>query len=232
LGRDPECYNAHRCPAAENDTPGGGVDPELTLTQTVRILLLDADTVEEIRTNVAQTLPAVLIVVIASYVAGFGGLIWTFTAAQYANHLRFFIRSFLLGGAIQPLVFFVWVLVTMLVLTRVFRVPITYPELLRVMGFAFAPVALQLIIFIPAFDQAIGIISLAAALYVTVFAVQSSTIATPGQAFVASILGFAVFCLVLGLLGNGATDLAPGIFALDPNSLSVGSTLQLPPGLR
>jgi Yip1 domain len=216
-------------PAAQNNSSGGSVDPELTLTQTVRFLLLDTDTVEEIRTNVAQTLPAVLVVVIASYIAGLGGLIWTFTAAEYADHVRFFIRSFLLGSALQALVFFVWVLVTMLVLTRVFRVPTSYPELLRVMGFAFAPFALQFFIFIPAFDQPIGIISLAATFYVTVFAVHSATIATPGQAFVASILGFAVFCLILGLLGNGATDLAPGIFALDPNSLSVGSTLQLPP---
>jgi hypothetical protein len=205
------------------------VDPELTLNQAIRLLLLDADTVEEIRNNVAQTLPAVIIVVIASYIAGLGGLIWTFTAADYADHLRFFGRSFLLGGAIQPLVFFIWVLVTMQVLTRVFRVPVTYPELLRVMGFAFAPIALQLFIFIPAFDQPIAIVSLAATFFVTVFVVQTSTIATPGQAFVASILGFAVFCLILGLLGNGANDLAPGIFALDPNSLSVGSTLQLPP---
>jgi hypothetical protein len=205
------------------------LDPQLTFTQVVRCILLDADTYEEIRTNVTETLPAVIVVLLASYAAALGGLIWTFTAAQYADLGRFFVRSFLFGGAIQPIVFFLWVLVTMLVLTRIFRVPTTYPELLRVMGFAFAPVALQLFIFIPAFDQPIGIVALAAALYVSVFAVQSSTIATPGQAFVACILGFAVFCLILGLLGNGATDFAPGIFSLDPNSLSVGSTLQLPP---
>ncbi|HTE85020.1 MAG TPA: YIP1 family protein [Dehalococcoidia bacterium] len=204
------------------------MDPQLIFRQVIRCILLDADTYEEIRTNIAETVPGVLVVIIASYVAGLGGLIWTFTAAQYADHFRFLVRSFVLGSAIQPLVFFLWVLVTSLVLMRVFRVPARYPELLRVMSFAFAPVALQILIFIPAFDQPIGIIALAAALYVATFAVQTSTIATPGQAFVSCAVGFAVFCLILGLLGNGATDFAPGIFALDPNSLSVGSTLQLP----
>jgi hypothetical protein len=204
------------------------VDPQLVFSRVVRCALLDADTYEEIRTNVVETLPGVLVVLFVSYLAGLGGLIWTFTAAQYADHVRFFVRSFLLGSAIQPLVFFLWVLVTSLVLSHVFRVPARYPELLRVMSFAFAPVALQIFIFIPAFDQPIGIISLAATLFVATFAIQTSTIATPGQAFVSCLLGFAVFCLILGVLGNGPTDLAPGIFALDPNSLSVGSALPLP----
>ncbi len=204
------------------------MEPQLVFSRVVRCCLLDADTYEEIRTNIAETVPGVLVVLFVSYLAGLGGLIWTFTAAQYADHLRFFVRSFILGSAIQPLVFFLWVLVTSLVLSRVFRVPARYPELLRVMSYAFAPVALQILVFIPAFDQPIGIIALATSLFVCTFAVQTSTIATPGQAFVSCALGFAVFCLILGLLGNGSTDLAPGIFALDPNSLSVGSTLQLP----
>lgn len=208
------------------------MDPQLVMSRVVRCMLLDRDTYDEVRTDEAETLSSLLVVLIASYAAGLGGLIWTFTVASYADHIRFFIRSFLVGSAIQAIVFLLWVLVTSLVLTNVFRVSTNYTQLLRVMGFAFAPVALQAIIFIPAFDQPIGIIALAATLFVTTYAVQVSTMATPGQAFVASLLGFALFCLILGLLGHGATDLAPGIFALDPNSLSVGTTLPVPASLH
>ncbi len=204
------------------------MDPQILFSRVLRCVLLDPQAYEEIRSDTAQTIPGIVVVILSSYLAGLGGFIWTFTGAEFADHLRFFLHSFILGGALQTLFFLLWVLVTSLVLTQVFHIPSRYTELLRVMAFAFAPIALQLIIFLPAFDQPIGIIALGAALYTSTFAVQNTTVATPGQAFVATLLGFSLFCLVMGLLGNGPTDLAPGIFALDPNSLSVGSTLQLP----
>ena len=55
------------------------------------------------------------------------------------------------------------------------------------MGYAFAPVALQLLIFIPAIDQPIGIIALGATLFLSAHAVRVSTIASPGQAFLATL---------------------------------------------
>jgi hypothetical protein len=208
------------------------VDLQLLLTRIVRCLLLDSETYEEIRSEPTDTISGLLIVVAASYLAGLGGMIWTYTAASYVDHGRFFVRSLLLGGALQVIVFLLWVFITYAVLGSVFRVPVRYAELFRVMSFAFAPVALELVIFVPAFDQPIGLIALAASFLVSTYAVQISTVASPGQAFVAVLAGFAVFCLVLGLLGNGWTDLAPGIFALDPNSLSVASTLPVPSSLR
>jgi len=55
----------------------------------------------------------------------------------------------------------------------------------------------------------------------SVLAVRAASGASPGQALMATMAGFAVFALVLGILGNSDTDLAPGIFALDPNAISV-----------
>jgi hypothetical protein len=203
------------------------MDSRLIFTRIVRCLLLDPEAYEELRTTPADTLAAATVVLVASYLAGLGGLIWTFTAAEYADHLRFLVRSFLVGSALQFLLFLLWVGITSFILERVFRVPARFPELFRVMGFAFAPVALQIAIFIPALDQPIGIIALAATFYCCAYAVQVSTMATAGQAFCATLLGFAAFSLILGILGNGTTDLAPGLFALDPNSLSVGLTFPL-----
>lgn len=203
------------------------MDTQLLFSRLIRCLLLDANAYEELRTSSEATASAVLVALVASYLAGVGGLLWTFAAAAYVDHSRFFLRSFLAGSAIQFLVFLLWVGITAAVLDRVFRVPARYLELLRVMGFGFAPVALQLVIFIPALDQPIGIIALGAALYTCTYAVQVSTIASAGQAFCASVLGFAAFCLILGVLGNGFHDFAPGLFALDPNAFSVGTTLPL-----
>lgn len=205
---------------------------EILVNTIVRCLLLDHQTLEEVGITPEDTIPALLVVICASFSAGLGGLLWTFVAADYADHLRFFVRSFLAGSALQIAAFFVWLVITRFVLRGLFQVQTTYGGLLRVMGYAFAPVALQLMIFIPALDQPIGILSLAATFYITTYAVQVTTDATPGQAFSACLLGFATFCAILGILGNGATDLAPGIFALDPNSLSVGLTLPIVPVKR
>ena len=100
------------------------------------------------------------------------------------------------------------------------------------MGYGFAPMALQILLFIPALDQPIGIIALGVTFYVETYAIQTATDASPAQAFSASLFGFVCFCAILGILGNGATDLAPGIFALDPNSLSVGLTFPTGPVRR
>ena len=42
--------------------------------------------------------------------------------------------------------------------------------------------------------------------------------------------GFLVFVLALGILGTSDVDMAPGIFALDPNSLSIALELDLSAG--
>jgi hypothetical protein len=188
----------------------------------VQCLLLDDAAYVRLRRAANQTLPALLVAAAATLLAALGGLIWTYSAASGADHARFFVRSVIAGGFFQLVFFAIWVLIVALVLQRIYLVRATYTELLRVMGYAFAPMALQLFIFIPALDQPIGIIALAVTFFVTTHGIQAATSATAGQAFTACLAGFAVFCLCLGVLGNGPRDLAPGLFALDPNSLSVG----------
>lgn len=203
------------------------MDLQLTLRRALRILLLDPTASRGAVRSEAETLPALVVVVAASYLAGLGGLVWTLTAATDADVAAFFLRSFLFGSALQVGAFLLWVGASLYILRGVYHLQIAYAELLRAIGYAFSPIALQLLIFIPAIDQPIGIIALAATLYVATAAVQQATTASAGQAFTACLFGFAIFCLLLGILGNGSLDLAPGIFALDPNSLSVGTTLHL-----
>ncbi|HVC31510.1 MAG TPA: Yip1 family protein [Steroidobacteraceae bacterium] len=197
------------------------------LSLLLRCLLLDERAYTELRRAPHTTLPALIVVVVATLLGALGGLIWTFTAATSADHARFFLRSVVGGSILQVIFFALWTLIAALVLQRIYLVRATYGDLWRVMGYAFAPMALQLLIFVPALDQPIGLIALAITFYVTTYAIQSSTGATAGQAFTASLAGFAVFCLCLGVLGNGPRDLAPGIFALDPNGLSVGLTFPI-----
>jgi len=198
----------------------------IVLNRLVRCLLLDEQAYQELRATPAETVPAIVVVVVAGLLAGLGGFIWTFVSAEQVDHTRFLLRSLLLGSVLQTGAFFLWTAITARILQRIFALHTTYSQLVRVMGYAFAPVGLQLFIFPPALDQPIGIIALAVTLYTTAFAVQACSRAMPAQAFTSCLAGFAVFCILLGILGNGDWDLAPGIFALDPNAFSVGLDLR------
>jgi len=132
-----------------------------------------------------------------------------------------------LGSLLQVAMWVVWVGVTRFWLTQIYMVrDVPLPSLLRTMGFAFAPMALQFFIFLPVIEFPLGIIAVAGTVGCTVLAVRAASGATPGQALIATMAGFVFFALALGMLGNSDTDLAPGIFALDPNAVSVSLKLK------
>lgn len=191
-------------------------------------LALDRATLTEIADDPRAIIGAVAIVVVATVLAGLGGLLWTQWGGRTpANAIyetdihRFIIRSVVLGGLIQIGMWVALVLVTYAYLAA-FGVPVSVMRLARALGWAFAPVALELFVFPPGLEFAAGVIALGYAFATMTAAVQAAAKTTPGRAAVSALAGFALLAIVLSLLGNGVTDLAPGIFALDPQPISVG----------
>lgn len=203
------------------------MDAEAAPQHLLRCFFLDAESFAEVQVSPEATLPGLLVVVAASFLAGLGGMLWTFVSADHVDYVRFFVRSLLLGSAIQVAVFVLWVTITLLVLQRVHRLQASFGAVFRIMAFGFTPMALQLFIFPPALDQPIGILALGATLVVVSYGLQVTITDTVFEAFTACLAGFVVFCFILGVLGHGQRNLAPGIFALSPNSLSVGLSLPL-----
>ncbi len=207
----------------------------MTLNQASRRLVgvasLNPDAYEELRDDPAATVYAVGVVVVATVLAALGGLLWgRFSASPPpifdVDVNRFFIRSVVLGSIFQVALWALWVGVTWFYLRQIFLLADVTPQsLVRTMGFAFAPMALQLLLFMPVLEFPIGLIALGATVACSVLAVRAASGATPGQALVATLVGFMLFVLGLGLLGNSDADLAPGIFALDPNAISVSLKL-------
>lgn len=203
----------------------------MTINQAGRRLLtaasFDPDAYEDVRDDPAATVYAVGIVIAASVASGIGGLLWALVAAAPPPIFKvdmgyLTLHSFLIGSAVQVALWFVWVGVTWFALHRLMLVQtVTLSGLVRTMGFAFAPMALQLLIFFPVLEFPIGIIAIAATFGGTVLAVRAASGATAGQALLATLMGFIVFAFALGILGTSDTDNAPGIWMLDPNSISI-----------
>ncbi len=189
-----------------------------------RLIRLDVTVFDEIRSEPSATPSAIVIVFGASVMAVIGSWLW---AVQWrgVEATDVFIKSLVVGSVLQTLAWFIWVYLVFQVLARAYGARVDFSELIRTMGFAFAPVGLSILIAVVGFTIPFGVFSLTGAVLLTYFATESASSAEPRQILVANFAGFAVFAVVMGVLANigevsstgGAQigGLAPGLFFFD-----------------
>ncbi len=189
-----------------------------------RLIRLDVTIFDEIRSEPSATPSAIIIVFGASVMAGIGSWLW---AVQWrgVEATDVFIKSLVVGSVLQTLAWFIWVYLVFQVLARAYGARVDFSELIRTMGFAFAPVGLSILIAVVGFTIPFGVFALAGAVLLTYFATESASSAEPRQILVANFAGFAVFAVVMGVLANigevsstgGAQigGLSPGLFFFD-----------------
>ena len=184
-----------------------------------RLLRFDFTAFDEIRSEPSATTGAVLVVFGASVFAGFGSWLWAVQSSDLrgVDVAEVFIKSLLLGSIIQTFVWFLWVYLTYQVLARAYGSRVDFAELTRTMGFAFAPVALNIFVAILPFAVHFGVISFAMTVLLTNTAIQHASDAEAREATLANLAGFAAFAIIMGVFANIAEvgtfgGLAPGIF--------------------
>ena len=166
-----------------------------------RLLRLDLSVFDEIRSDPSATPGAIIVVAAASVLAGIGSWLWAVqTRGVEAGEV--FYKSLVVGSILQTLAWFIWVYFVFQVLARGYGARTDIFELIRTMGFAFAPVALGILVSVPNFTVPFGVISLTGAALLTYFAIRSSSSAEPQQALVANFVGFVFFMVVMGVLAN------------------------------
>jgi hypothetical protein len=185
-----------------------------------RLAMLDTSVFDEVRTDANATLPAIVVAVVSTLIFAIGGWLWWILAdipdsPFYPGTGEIFIKSVIIGSIISVILWAVWVGITYVMLTQVFRARADASELLRVMGFATAPLAIGLLMFIPALDFGIGLAAIGLFFGLTFIAVQSATDAAAGRALIATGAGFLVWCIVLALFVGQENILAPGFFVFD-----------------
>ena len=181
-----------------------------------RLARLDLTVFEEVRSDPSATPGAIVVVFLASVLAGIGSWLWA-VQTNGVSAAEVFVKSLVIGSILQTLVWFIWVYLVFQVLARAYGARTDFYELIRSMGFAFAPVAMSVLIAITAFAVPFGVAALAGAALFSHFAIQSSTSAEPRQVLIANFVGFLSFAVVMGVLANIAEintvgGLAPGLF--------------------
>jgi hypothetical protein len=111
------------------------------LARIIGVFKLDSKIFEEIEHNTSLTLPAALIVVLVSLISGVGNGIFNGLRGGGTSFGRGFLSS-LIGVVVGWLL---WSIATWLVGTRLFKGQAELGGMLRVIGFAYAPLVLSII---------------------------------------------------------------------------------------
>jgi len=188
----------------------------------LRLARLDLTVFDDVKDDVSATVPTLTVAVVASFLSGLGSwLWWTFQDFPKGGG-DVFVKSFLLGSILQVGVWFLWVYVAAMILSRGLGVTADLNRLLRTMGLAFAPMSITVLMLVSFLTVPFGVIAIAATVALTYVAIQAATDAEPHQVMLANIVGFVIFAVVLGILANisevyNTGGLAPGLFFFNLN---------------
>ena len=195
--------------------PAGAIDFNVLTQRIRRLMTLDTSVFEEVRTDRSETIPAIVVSAAAMLLFGLGGWLW-WVLQDLPDSSDIFIKSFVFGSIASMVLWGISVAVTYVVLTQLFRARVDVNELVRVMGFAAAPLGLGVLMFIPAIEFGVALTAVALFFGATVIATQTATDAAPGRVLAACGAGFLVWAVVLGLLVGDSNTYAPGIFVFAP----------------
>jgi len=189
-----------------------------------RLTRLDTSVFEEVREDASATVPAICVVTGATLLAGLGGWFW-WLLQPFGDSTRVLFQSVIMGTIFSIALWIVWMLVTWVMLTQLFREDADWQQMLRTMGMASIPLAISFGVFVPGIGLGVGLVALVLLFGLTNIAIQAVTPADPARVLVANVAGFAVWAIVLGLLVTSNTYLAPGVFLFDSPVEAAGGGL-------
>ncbi len=164
------------------------------------VLSLSADTFNEIEKDPSAIWQALVVVIVSSILAGlssgFGQVLFGVGLGVTAATTN----KFLATAAWAIVAWLLWSVLTQIIGTKVYNGEATISEMMRVVGFAYAPLAIQVFSFIPivgimfVFGAAAWSI---AAMYV---AVKEGLELSPGNAFMTVAIGGVLYLIGMGII--------------------------------
>lgn len=182
------------------------MDPNVIINRLVRLMKLDTSVFDEVRDDPKELVPALVIAAVSAVLAGLGAMLFWSTVAD-ADPDSVAVNQLILGSIFMAVMYGVAALVVYVVMAQMYKVQADLQAIIRTMGYAAFPLAASILMFIPILWPVFAIVPLAVLLVTMIYAVQSATSAESNQVVVASVIGFAVFVLVLGLISS-TTDFA------------------------
>lgn len=191
------------------------MDPNVMVNHVLRLVRFDTSVFEEVRDDVNELIPALIIAGISALLAGLGAtLFWEFNFDFGPENA--WLNLFILGGVFMAALYAVWVLVVYVMLAQVYKASADVQALFRTMGYAAWPLALSVLMFIPVLYPVFAIGSVVLLFVISIYAAQAVTSADSTQVVMANLAGLAVWVLVLSIIAfsSDTTIIGAGIFAI------------------
>ena len=203
-------------------TSAAGANPTAAIGYLQRLLRLDTSIFRDARDDPGALIPSIVVVAVSLVLASLGSFLWAqFKIGDLFNAGQFLLKSVLFGTLFGVALWAAWIAIAATLLSNVFKQRAAILPLLGSLGFAMLPMALGFLALIDVLHIALGVAAVAASAMLTQVGLQEATDAPPGQVFAANLAGFLVFAVVLGFLGQGDSQLAPGVFALPQISFNI-----------
>lgn len=175
------------------------MDPNAVINRLVRLAKLDTTVFDEVRDDERELVPALVVAAVACILAGLGSLLyWQIVPDFDADSI--FLNTLIFGSVFLAAMYGVAALVTYLVLVQMYRAQVDLQALIRTMGYAAAPLALSVLMFIPVIYPLFAILPFALLYVMMIYAAQSASGAESTQVVISTTIGLAVMVLVLGLI--------------------------------
>ncbi|MCS6845575.1 MAG: YIP1 family protein [Caldilineales bacterium] len=183
------------------------MDFNTMLNRAIRAARLDVTLFQEVEHDKSLTGEARMVVIIVALLLGVGGFLGGLLSGQITAALI----GLAVGVVLGIIGYYIWAYLTWFIGTRLFGGTAEPDELLRTLGYAYAPQALGVLGFIPCVGALIAFLASIWSLVVGVVAVREALNFDTGKAIITVVIGWAVIfvaSLVLGVaLGVGAAGL-------------------------
>ncbi|MGI8926421.1 MAG: YIP1 family protein [Tepidiformaceae bacterium] len=182
------------------------MDPNLLMNHIGRLARLDTSVFDEVRDDAKELVPSLVVAAISCLLAGLGAFLYwqVIPAGDFSSE---FVNTFILGSIFLAAMYAVMVLIVYVVLVQMYKVQVDLSALFRTMGYAAIPLALSVLMFIPAVWPVFALVPLALLFVMSIYAAQSATNADSKQVVVACAAGMTVMVLVLGFIALKMADL-------------------------
>jgi hypothetical protein len=192
------------------------MDPNAIFNKILRLARLDTTVFDEVRDDANELVPALIVAGVSALLAGLGAVL--FYLVLFDENYRpddIWLNTFIFGSVFTAALYGVWVLIAYVVIVQIYKASADLQSLVRTMGYAAAPLALSLLMFIPVLWPIFAIVPLALVFVLSIYAVQSVTNADSTQVVMANAAGFAVMVLVLSIIAfsSDTARMGVGVFA-------------------
>ena len=182
--------------------------PPSLISSMMRAARLDASFYNEVEQDSTRNGQALTVVIIAAAAGGIGALLGGVISGNFTSALM----AMVLAVVMSIVGYYIWAYVTHFVGTRFFGGTADTGELLRTIGFAYAPNVLAVFSFIPCVGPLIALVGSIWALVAGIIAVREALDFDTGKAVLTAIIGWLIIMVVTfvlaAILGVGTAGLS------------------------